>query len=448
MLLVLLGLHLSHAIRWDEEFTAKNTNVEFIGKFCFDKGFNNTAIAGMVNIKVKVPTAQLANNSRSQLRVYFMSDQPTSWPALYKKKLKKTLTCEEAETLGSEDTNKPRLELGSQLDSALQNGGCDDDGFCTVEKPQAIRENYARWWFAMMVDCQQPSLDGISYELSMVNSQRKEWNKELGVDIMGLNDFYLVAFFVFLIFMIVHFYGVVQLSKKLEFVHPLVRLLAVCIILEFAAVVFYMIHYCTIWKNGVGHHALAQAAEVAEAFARCVFMLLLILVGKGWTVTNEELTGKAFIIGAILGFLLLHVLILIWKFHLEDPAMTVLATPLKVILYFELGLWFSFCVYFAMSTYQTFSKEDNPVKKKLFLTLMLFYIPWFALYPTINFLDLTSALGATHRTMIIASTSTVIAFIGYVILSFLTWPSRAEEYFNVNKPDVMTGASIDTYEQL
>jgi len=36
---------------------------------------------------------------------------------------------------------------------------------------------------------------------------------------------------------------------------------------------------------------------------------------------------------------------------------------------------------------------------------------------------------------------------GYSVLSFLLWPSRAEEYFNISTPDVMK-AQIDTYEQL
>jgi len=223
-----------------------------------------------------------------------------------------------------------------------------------------------------------------------------------------------------------------MLTKKIRFLHPLVKILAVCIVLEFMAVVFYMVHYSVISKNSHGVLPLAHAAEVIEGMARGLFMVLLILIGKGWTLTAYPLKGKGFIIAIISLFLLIHFFVLLWKYQLADPAAVKLQTPLQIILSFELVAWFLFCAFFSYSTYSTYTKEENPMKKKFFLAMMIVYIPWFGLYPFIKLLDMTGALGPVHRVMVVAVFRTIIAFIGYVILSFLTWPSRASAYVEVD----------------
>lgn len=441
ILLLLSQLFLSQGARWEHSFAADDDapKFAFLGKFCFDAAWEKGVEVGSYTVDVTIPKAD--KEKREDLTVWLMSDEPSSWPAIYDKIKGDGITCAEAVKIAEKDAeSKPAVTIGKELQTAT----CDGDT-CTVTALRTVKENYVRWWFAIVTDCTD-DLSGIDFAMHFNNTQRSSWNIENGYDITGLNTFFLVFFFAYFGFCCVHFYGVRQLSKKLEFVHPLVKLLAIVIIIEFLAVVFFMLHYGIYSSDGVGLNGLRQAAEVLDALSRVLFMLLLILVAKGWTVTGEELTGKFVIIGAIVGFLLIHSAILLWKFALEDPAAVKLETPLLVILYIETILWFGFAGYFTFAAVRSMKLEDNPVKKNLFFRLLLIFVPWFFLFPVIAFLNLTNAFGIIHEKVVLM-TGFAINLLAILSLSFLTWPSRAEEYFNINKPDVTT-SNIDTYEQL
>jgi hypothetical protein len=284
----------------------------------------------------------------------------------------------------------------------------------------------------------------------MLNIQRGSWLTELGFDIMNINTFYLLMFFIFLGFYSTHMYGVRKLSVKLEYLHPMVRLFAVDLTFQFLSIIFYMLHWCTYSSNGVGFNGLRQAGEVMDGITRCLFMLILTLIAKGWTISGDELSGKKFIVAALVSFFLIHCAILLWKFALEDPAAVKMNVALEVILWLELLIWFIFAGFFTFSVFSSWKKEDNPVKRALYFQLGIVFTIWFFGFPIISFVDLAQINDQgwiTSRMKVVEQTDMCISLIGYLFLSFLLWPTRAEEYFNINKPDVMR-ANIDTYEQL
>jgi hypothetical protein len=268
---------------------------------------------------------------------------------------------------------------------------------------------------------------------------------ELGANQAGLQTMYLLFFILYLPFTVVHFYGVTQLSKKLEYIHPMVKLFALVVLMQFAVILANLCYWGAYVQNGVGMTGALPAGQGFDVLTRSLFIMILMLMAKGWTISGDELTGKFMVIGIVIGYAILDGLVLLWKYAVDDPAATSLTWGVWIFQVVILGLWFVFAIWFCYTIFKSYSKEDNPVKKALYRNLALVYIPWFFGLPLSTLL--TIKLNAWSAQRITELVTLLISTAAYMVLSFLLWPSRAEEYFNISTPDVMR-AQIDTYEQL
>lgn len=432
---------------------------DFLANFCFDKNFdedNPKNSVGTWEIKLTAECdGNNPDNCPDNLFILGYSDEPESWASVYKNP---DMTCDKA-IKAAKCTKPTGEEECTRSDHAPVTWECSG-GSCTSVASTSnngltgeIIQHYDRWWFYAITRCDEQGKSlpfKVDYSVVLLNTQRSAWSTELGFDIMNINTFYLLMFIIFIAFFCVHMYGVRKLSQKIEYLHPMVKLFAMDLFLQLLSISFYMIHWIGYSHDGKGIDGLRQAGEVMDGFTRCLFMLIVILLGKGWTISGEELNGKKVIVAAIVALLLVHFGILLWKFALEDPASVTVDVPLQVILWFQLILWFTFAGYFTYCVFHKWRNEDNPVKRALYFQLGIVLTLWFFADPVVTFVDLAQAnrRGWTaSRNKVVEQTKMCFSMIGYAFLSYLLWPSRAEEYFNINKPDVMR-ANIDTYEQL
>jgi len=254
-----------------------------------------------------------------------------------------------------------------------------------------------------------------------------------------------VFFFVFVIMLGVHFFGVYKLSVKLQYLHPLVKVFAFVLICEFLGIFANLIHYGSFASNGVGVPVLNKSGDVLDVVARITFILLLMLLAKGWTISGDKLTHRKAIVGAVVAFTIAYIFILFWQFAAESDASVENPKALQVMLVILIVIWMGFAIWFLVAAFQSWRGEDNPVKKGFYLKLGLLYGVWFLGLPFVNFL--VFALDPWVREKIVKSISLLITTAAYTVLVFLLWPSRAEEYFDISTPDI-TKQSIDNYEQL
>jgi len=236
-----------------------------------------------------------------------------------------------------------------------------------------------------------------------------------------------------------------MLSKKLQFVHPLIKMFAVILVLQLLVILCHLSYWGAYWHNGHGLPGAKPIGEIGDIIARVGFMLLLILLAKGWTINGEPLTDKIPILGSVSGFGLVFVLLLVLKDVFTDPAATDVPTAIRWIIYILLVFWLGFAGWFVFCLRMSYIREDNPVKKKLYRSLGLVFFPWFLTFPVVNFLAIWVA--PYKKDIIVESTDVAFSLAGYAVLSFLLWPSRAEEFFNISTPDVQK-SNVDTYEQL
>lgn len=414
----------------------------FIGKFVFDTSPDEGGSAGNLTIDVEVEgwAAMDATTKAgyTNYEVWLFDDEENSWPAIYGK----DIPCQDARKMAKNYNAETGIISGT---FAL---AFDDATGKASAKAEISQRSRDRYWYAIVAHCKEDgkhNIENIRYRSHFVNMNRGYWDREFGANQAGLQTLYLCFFLLYLPFMIIHFFGVVKLSQKLEFVHPMVKLFAIVILLQMGVVLSNLCYWCAYVTNGMGLPSALVIGELLDCFGRTMFILILMLMAKGWTISGDELPNKKFVIIVVSAFFVADALIIIWKFLVEDAAAVVPDLGVTVFLYLITIIWLVLAVWFSYTLIQSYRNEDNPVKKTLYRNLAIVYFPWFFGLPLVTLLTLRLNPWVAER--IVKTVSLIVSTAGYAVLSYLLWPSRAEEYFNISTPDVMK-AQIDTYEQL
>ncbi|KRT82656.1 hypothetical protein AMK59_3107, partial [Oryctes borbonicus] len=95
--------------------------------------------------------------------------------------------------------------------------------------------------------------------------------------------------------------------------HPVTRLFTASLLLDFIALFFILIHTLKFSLDGIGYPNLAMAGDIFDILSRTSFMLLLLLLAKGWAVTRLELTWKPLVFAIWLCYGIVHVLLYVWN---------------------------------------------------------------------------------------------------------------------------------------
>lgn len=423
-----LLLHAVSATLYEGKTSANNNGFVFLGKFVFDTQIDGINPTFDVHLHVDPSVAALPGYQGWELLLF--DDEDTSWPAIYDQD--PPVSCSDARLKAR---NIPSVPYPVKFNPTTG----DWDG-----KGQVHQVARPRYWFIVLANC-AGTVPEVEYSAHLVNAARGAWSRELGTNVMGLNTMYLVIFLLFFPYVCIHFHGVRVLSKKLSYVHPLVKLFAGIIILQLLVILCNLSYWGSYWQYGHGLPGAKPIGEIGDIIARVGFMLVLILLAKGWTINPEPLTQKWLIIGTVLGFGFVFVLLLILKEVFTDPAATDVPGAIRWIIYILLMFWLGFAVWFAVCLKKSYSGEDNPMKKKLYRNIGIVFFPWFLTFPTVNFLAIWVA--PHKKEVIVETTDVVFSFLGFLVLSFLLWPSRAEEFFNINTPDVQK-SNVDSYEKL
>jgi len=211
------------------------------------------------------------------------------------------------------------------------------------------------------------------------------------------------------------------------------------------SVVVNMTHMVTLGSNGKGFPVLDRIGDILEVSARICFLLFLMLLAKGWTISGDSLSGKKTIIFTVVSFTVCYICILIWKFAVENPAETGVPVALQVFEILLTTVWMFFAFWFIYSIYKSHAAEDNPVKKTLYRNLGFLYGLWFLALPFVVFVSF--AFDPWVREKAVKTLQLSFTTIAYFVMAFLTWHSRAGEYLDITTPDV-SKTRIDNYEQL
>lgn len=208
--------------------------------------------------------------------------------------------------------------------------------------------------------------------------------------------------------------------------HPVTRLFTASLLLEFVGLMFNVIDVIKYSMDGVGVPNLAVAGDILDILSRTTFMLLLLLLAKGWAVTRLELAWKPLVFAIWVIYGVVHILLYVWNRTevdiIEDideyqtwPGWLILVLRCLIMVWFLLELR------------NTMLYEHNASKLHFFLHFGASALVWYIYLPIIALIALQ--VPAFWRFKLLLGITYSADCLAYCVMAHLLWPTRTEQYF-------------------
>ncbi|CAH1389379.1 unnamed protein product [Nezara viridula] len=292
-----------------------------------------------------------------------------------------------------------------------------------------------RFWYVSLVSCYRNSTTcqwhhtphniQIEYDIWLVNGNPNSSNYnplvyQFSFDRQNTIELYLVFFLIYFVLVPLQIFAVVRQQ------HPVTRLFTASLILEFLGLLFNLISVMKFVVDGVGYPKLAVIGDVLDILSRTTFMLLLLLLAKGWAVTRQEFTWKPLLFSVWFIYGVVHILLFVWNKTevdiIEDideyqtwPGWLILVLRCLIIVWFLLELR------------TTMRYEHNESKLNFFLHFGASALVWYIYLPIVALLALL--IPPFWRYKLLLGITYSADCLAYCVMTHLLWPTRSEQYF-------------------
>ncbi len=294
----------------------------------------------------------------------------------------------------------------------------------------------ARFWYVSMVACQRnettchwdvvENFQGeIHYDINLVNGNPLQAHKnvfkyQFSSDQQDLYPVYLILLLVYVILTPLQIYA----SFRQE--HPIAKLLACGLLMQFLALFFINLNYSLLAFAGLDTHSLAVLGEILEILSESLFMLLLLLLAMGWALTRQPLSYKNALISLWLAYTSLLVLLYIWmktEVDLVDDIEEYQTVPGIITLVMRIVVM----ICFVLALRETMLHEYDSEKLNFFLHFGAASMVWFNYLPILSIIAVH--ISALWREKFLIGVSYSVDTFAYAILMHLLWPGRSQQYF-------------------
>jgi len=355
-------------------------------------------------------------------------------------------------------TDKDKVTEAHHLKVALYHGGHWDKVYktdLTCEQKLAIakykynvtafgRSHYievtddfgANFWYVVVLNCQATKDWSIAYEIIATNPGGF-WSKQFSSDEQGVAGLYTAYFLFYIILLGAHFFAVFQLKKERCY-HVLVKLVTLCLVLEFLHIFFMFCHEMSYANNGVGAPGLAGFANFIDLYVQVVFMMVLLLLAQGWAISHNTIHNRKVLLIAFGALALSYLILFIWQYAGRDRASDLYvyeSVPGALILTIRAGL----LVWYLLTLRNTINQETEPTKRRFFVYFGGVYTAWFAgLLLVVIIGAMTPAL---KRELTVLVLYNILNFAGFGGMVLLLWPTWATQLFAISAPDLLFSGS-------
>ncbi|XP_022242970.1 uncharacterized protein LOC106460515 isoform X2 [Limulus polyphemus] len=204
-----------------------------------------------------------------------------------------------------------------------------------------------------------------------------------------------------------------------------------------------LIHMIKFAFDGMGIEALSIAGEVVRLFAQSLFMLLLLLIAKGWAITRPELTWKPVLFCVWLLYTFVDVLLYVWNMTEVDVIEDIdeyQTFPGWIIIIFRLIIM----TWFLYELRSTMLEENDRAKLRFYLHFGAGILVWFVYLPIVALIALQ--VSALWRQKLLLGITSSADFLAYAIMTHLLWPTRSEQYFQL-QTDSDVGEELEEFNE-
>ncbi|XP_077967846.1 transmembrane protein 145-like [Styela clava] len=385
----------------------------FLGRFCF------LSDLGRLQFKFIYPYDECCHN----ILLYY--DDGGQWASVYKNDSK---NCFEKEAvIHPEDHQIINLTTRSAWSGCKTNNKTGKK-MLQCSGGRSFRTLHERWWYIAISNCEAGAKGNaidIEYEMKLTNGF-SFWTEHFSADEFGILETNIVFLIIYSLTFTYAARVAVELANR-QMLHTTYKMFTSCLGIELFGLLLLCIAMGTFATDGVGNEGLTIAGEILGAIAELGFLLMLLLLGKGFTITRGQLShsGSIKLAVFITVYAVISVVLFLYEYVFSDPGL-VLYVYESAAGYGLIGLrltawfWFTYGILFTVKHY--------PEKSGFYYSLYIFYSIWFFAVP-IMVLVSTFAIPKYMRSKVVSILELCIDFLAYFIFLVLTRPSAANRNF-------------------
>ncbi|XP_043846593.1 transmembrane protein 145 isoform X2 [Dromiciops gliroides] len=381
----------------------------FLTRFCFLSDY------GRLDFRFRYPEAKCCEN----ILLYF--DDPSQWPAVYK--------AQDKDCLAKEAVIRPENNQVINLTTQYPWSGCQvvSEGgvrYLSCSSGRSFRSVRERWWYIALSKC---GGDGLQLEYEMVLTNGKSfWTRHFSADEFGILETDMTFLLIFtLIFLLSCYFG--YLLKGRQLLHTTYKMFMAAAGVEVLSLLFFCIYWGQYASNGIGNESLKIVAKLLFSVSFLIFLLMLILLGKGFTVTRGRIShsGSVKLSVYMTLYTLTHVVLLIYEAEFFDPGQ-VLYTYESPAGYGLIGLQVAAYVWFCYAV--LVSLRHFPEKQPFYGPFFAAYTLWFFAVPVMALIA-NFGIPKWAREKIVNGIQLGIHLYAHGVFLIMTRPSAANKNF-------------------
>ncbi|XP_052803315.1 transmembrane protein 145-like isoform X2 [Mya arenaria] len=386
----------------------------FITRFCF------LSKKGTLQFEFQYPVEYGPQN----ILLYF--DTEDQWAAVYKS----GKNCTERESVLKPENNQAIVLLeghGAGCSRVIIDGVEQYD--CSEQR--SFRSARERWWYIAVSHCNPQTPVGIKlkYKIHMTNAEVGDYlHREYSADefyIMPIDVAFLIVYVLLSALVIV----CAVFLRNRQLWHTTYKMYMVSVFL-WTFYLFLMSMAYGVYGND-GNYEKLQATKYAgrafEALSTLVFLLMLILMGKGYTITRGKLSSMSTIKISVFMtiYTILYIVVFIWEAIIFDPGLVLYlyeSPPGYVMIVMRIigYAWFCYAIFFTLKHY--------PEKGSFYHPFFIFFTLWFWAGPIVIIVAMF-AIALWSREKTVVGVENFVTLCGHLFFLVLTRPQAANKNF-------------------
>nr|XP_055106311.1 transmembrane protein 145 isoform X3 [Symphalangus syndactylus] len=296
--------------------------------------------------------------------------------------------------------------------------------YLSCSSGRSFRSVRERWWYIALSKC---GGDGLQLEYEMVLTNGKSfWTRHFSADEFGILETDVTFLLIFiLIFFLSCYFG--YLLKGRQLLHTTYKMFMAAAGVEVLSLLFFCIYWGQYATDGIGNESVKILAKLLFSSSFLIFLLMLILLGKGFTVTRGRIShaGSVKLSVYMTLYTLTHVVLLIYEAEFFDPGQ-VLYTYESPAGYGLIGLQVAAYVWFCYAV--LVSLRHFPEKQPFYVPFFAAYTLWFFAVPVMALIA-NFGIPKWAREKIVNGIQLGIHLYAHGVFLIMTRPSAANKNF-------------------
>ncbi|XP_028401841.1 transmembrane protein 145-like [Dendronephthya gigantea] len=413
--------YLTQCLILDGEIATDRKDWQFVARFCFRKSL------AKMTFHFVYPEDYCCQN----VLLYF----DNQWKRVYPQKM---MNCSEKERALVPEYNQKITLSGADVHSGcyrVKSSGGKFNLNCGGRR--SFISARARWWYIAVSNCKSSKGLRLKYNMVLTNGETF-WRKHFSADeqyILETDIVFLVSFVLLSIFAGIE--AKILASRKLF--HYTFKLFLWSIFCEVFSLVMYVSYYTDYGLDGKPNLPVKVVGQAMHFIGHIVFLIMLILLAKGWTVTRGRMSSSGQVKLSVFSTLycVCFIILFIYEQVIFDPGrvLYIYESPAGIgicILRVVAWCWFCYATFFTLKHF--------PKKTAFYYPFWFMYSGWFLVGPTV-ILFAAYVIEDYQREQIVNGIEFGVSFLAHAIFLVLTRPAAANTNFPFHMRTCQIGIS-------